>query len=315
MELADQIRKKFANLTSGKASKLEGFPEEMSSWTIKMRSSYAVGFEIDENVKVNESFANVSFYTDWFKVGSEEKYLLLLASDDEQLRNEFAGICALFLEAGPNGEMRKELINNPIQWWKNWKNLIGNKNVENSVHGVLGELVTLYYIKKTVVLDLTAENWTGPKGNSFDIQTQNKNFEVKSTLIKYNNIVTISGQYQLNPNSDLSLIFVKFEEPGKGSGGTGLISIDSMLEMLAELGMDYSTLNKNVSKLGYKENSLDRKKVFRILEIRKYPVDDNFPYINIDKLSNVNKREHIIQISYKIDLNGIDYEPVQLDIM
>ena len=312
--MADQVRKKFANLTTGKAIKLDGFTEEMSSWAIKINNSYAVGFEIDEDIKVNESFANVSFYADWFKVGSKDKYLLILASDDEQLRNEFAGICTLFLEIGQNGEKRKELINNPIQWWKKWKNLIGNRNVEKSIHGVLGELVTLYYLKKHVIPDIKADNWTGPKGKTFDIQTEKNNFEVKSTLIKYNNIVTISGQYQLNSNNALSLIFVKFEDFAKDTRATNIVSIDSILEKLAELGLNYNTLNNCVSKLGYKENSLDRKRKFRLLEIRKYPVDKNFPFIDTDALSNVNKREHIIQISYKIDLTGLVYDQIRVNI-
>ena len=148
MDLAEQIRIKFANLSEGNALILEGFDEKYQSWAIKFSNSYAVAIEISEDALINESFANVSYYTGKYTIEGELKSLLILSSTDESLRNEFAGICALFLEVGPNGSKREELVEDPVQWWLNWKNLIGNKNIEKPIHGVLGELVVLYYLKK-----------------------------------------------------------------------------------------------------------------------------------------------------------------------
>lgn len=315
MDLSEQIRKKFANIPTENASRLDGFGGESASWAIRFKDAYAVGFEVDESIKINETFANVSFYTSKYKIGESEKHLLLLSSSEESLRNEFAGICALFLEMGEEGKKRAELKANPIKWWQNWKNLIGNRNVEKTVHGLLGELLVLYYLKKELLSELKAENWTGPNGKSFDIQSSNMNFEVKSSLIKYNNIVTISGQYQIRPHNELSLMFVKLEEPGTESAGLEVLSIETLIQKLADLGMDYNILNNNVSKLGYKENSQDRKRRFRVLEIRKYPINDDFPYISQESLTNVNKRQHILQISYKVDLTGLEYEQIGLSFI
>lgn len=316
MELAEQIRTKFAGISGfdKRAEPLGGFEGELSSWAIKLDELYAVGIEIDESIKINETFANVFFYTGTYSIDGERKYLLVLASPGKELRNEFAGICALFLEPGPRGEKRKRLRDDPLAWWKSWKNLLGNKNVEKSAYSVLSELLVLYHFKKEGA-DISADSWTGPNGKSVDIRTAEKGYEVKSSLIKYNDIVTISGQYQLESGSNLSLIFVKLEDPGKEAAGKNIINIDYLLDKLSGLGLDYTKLNDMVKKTGFKENSLDRKKHFRILELREYPIDDEFPYIDVNALRGIKKIEHIIQVTYKVDLKGIDnYKQLELDL-
>jgi len=318
MELVDQIRRNFARSTNGRALKLDGFEEENSSWTIKINNSYAVGIEIDRDIKINERFTNVSYFTDWFEIGSKRKYLLLLASSDESLRHEFAGICAVFLELGTNNKKRETILKHPIDWWKSWKELLGNKSVEKTVHGVLGELITLFYLKNSPGLSssIQVENWTGPSGASVDIRSEIKNYEVKSSLIKYNNIVTISGQFQIDPSSNLSLMFVRFEDTNsENASDEDVVSLDIMIQKLTDIGMREDKLNSAVSRMGFKENSLDRKKQFKLLELREYPVDDSFPFINVNTLNNVRNMEHILQVTYKIDLTGLHYNIIELNLI
>jgi hypothetical protein len=313
MDLSEQIRKKFAALSKGNASQIELLNDIISSWVIKIKDMYAIGIEVDESIKINESFSNISYFTHLFKIGNKEKYLLVLSSNNERLRNEFAGICAIFLENVLESGNKAEFQKNAIKWWENIKNLIGNEVVEKSVHSVLGELVTLYYLKKSECKNIKAENWTGPEGKSFDIQTEFMNYEVKSTIIKYKNTVTISSQYQLSSNNELSLIFAKFEEADGASLGKDVLCIDTILEKLAREDMDYGVLNNKVSKMGYKENSLIRRKKYRILELRKYHVDEDFPLINLSNLVNIRNKEHIVHISYKVDLTGLQFIPLDIN--
>ncbi|MBB6447792.1 PD-(D/E)XK motif protein [Bacillus benzoevorans] len=314
MELSEQIRVKFAALSDGNASLLDGFSPDCASWVIKLNNTCAVGIEVEPQIKVNESFANVYFYTDHFKIRSKSKYLLVLASSDIKLRNEFAGICAIFLETGADGAKRKSLLENPIAWWINWKELIGNKSVEKTVHGVLGELIVLYYLKQYLIKDIKADNWTGPAGKSIDICTNQKNYEVKTTVIKYNNIVTISGQYQLHPANEMSLMLVKLEDIGVDASGADIVSIDILINKLAKSGLDIGELSSNVSKLGFKENSLYRKRKFRFLNLTEYPINEDFPFIDLEKLDNINNKERILQITYKIDLTGLESYEIDFKI-
>ncbi|RYL92394.1 PD-(D/E)XK motif protein [Sporolactobacillus sp. THM19-2] len=304
MNLLDQIKVKFAYLSNGNASRLAGFEGALSSWVIKINHSNAVGILIDKNIKINETFANISYYTDWFSINGEMQHLLLLSCPDEDLRIEFAGVCAVFLETGTDNRRRIELTANPLKWWNDWKKLIGNKNVEKPVHGVLGELIILYYLKKTGY-KINENNWTGPEGESVDITLKEKSYEVKTSLIKYNNIVTISSQFQLNHKNPLSLILVKLEDIGTETSGKNIVNIDYLLHQLGQIGFNKNIISRKISKLGFKEFSTDRKRQFRLLNITEYPVDSNFPYIDVESLCKTETINRILQLTYKIDLTGL----------
>lgn len=315
MKMVEKIRRKFANLSTGYAIPLEEPHDGFPSWAIKFKDAYAVAIEIDEDIKINETFSNVAYYTDYYVIDGNNKHLLILSSNEMKLRNEFAGVCALFLERGENNSKRKELQKDPLVWWLKWKELIGNKSVDLTVHGILGELIALYWMKTQIDNNITAKNWTGPDGKSTDITTEKKRIEVKTTLIKYNNIVTISGQFQLDRNANMSLVFIKLEEmDGLINSSSNVVSVDKMIEILSNLGLEKSELNKKVEKMGLKENSMDRKRSYRLLNMVEYPIDNKFPIITLDSIKDEIKKDRILQLTYKVDLAGLDNEQIHLNI-
>lgn len=314
MNIADEIRRKFANLSTDYAVMLDSTGVEYPSWAIKFKDAYGVAFEVDDEIQVNESFSSVSYFTGNFTIEGSKKHLLILSSSETELRNEFAGVCAVFLELGIDGSKRREIQENPLKWWKKWKELIGNKNVDSTVHGVLGELIALYWVKTEVVDNVTSANWTGPDGKSADILTDTKIVEVKTSLVKYNNIVTISGQFQLEKNPAMSLLFIKLEETTEGAKGPNVVSIDKMLEILGDKKLEKEDLNKKVERLGYKENSMDRKRNFRILEINEYPINESFPMLTADSFKDHIDRDRILQLTYKIELTGLEKNEIKLKI-
>ncbi|WP_273834181.1 PD-(D/E)XK motif protein [Guptibacillus sedimenti] len=307
MELVEEIRRKFANISINNASSINNLGELYNSWVLRIDQKYAVGIEVSDNTEVNESFSNVYYYTAELSVESKKVNMLILASSGEEFRSEFAGICALFLETGINGEKRKDIINSPLNWWEKWKSLLGNKNVTQSVHGALGELVFFYYLKQND-RNISCENWGGPKGNSHDFQIANYFYEVKSSIIKYNDIVNISGQYQLTKEEAGSLIFIKFEEVNNG------ISIEQVVNLLVDMGESYHDINKLLNAMGMLEKSQSRKKKFRILEARAYNIDESFPVIDVRNLNSHKLIEHVLQLNYKISLTGLEYRPIEIKI-
>lgn len=314
MSLVEKIRSCFANLSTGHTIPLENPNGEFPSWVIKFKDSYAVAIEIDEDIKINETFSNVAYYTDYYTIDNQNKYLLILSSNEKKLRNEFAGVCALFLEKGKDNSKRRNIQKNPLDWWKKWKELIGNKSVDTTVHGVLGELIALFWMKKNVDVNISSENWTGPDGKSIDITTEKKNIEVKTTLIKYNNIVTISGQFQLDRQTKMSLIFIKLEETDGPIFDSNIVSIDKMLDILTNIGMDKNELNKKIEKMGLKENSMDRKRKYRLLKMNEYPINEKFPILSSDSLKDDIDKDRILQLTYKIELAGLDNKEINLNL-
>lgn len=307
MKLVHEIREKFSHLSLSDNTfyKLESLSADARAWVLRIEGEYAVGIEIAKEQKVNESFSSVSYYTQGFHVDGTEKNLLVLSNSAVHLRSEFAGIAAMFLEPGGKNIKRNELLDHPHKWWESWKDLLGNKNIDSTVHGIVGELIFLYYLREVFGDSITIESWTGPTGGSQDFLFKDRTFEVKSTLVKYNDVVNISGQFQLDQEQLSNLIFVRLEEVLPNSTLKGTVSIDRILNLLVEQGFEYEQLNEHVNRVGFMENSIDRSSTFKILEVRKYEVNEDFPAINVNNITNA---QNILQVNYKISLAGLEYE-------
>ena len=312
MQIVEEIRSKFSYLSLHKSNfyPIESLPITSPGWIIKINNEYAIGIEVNSDIKVNEKFSNVFYYTREFVINNDVKYLLVLSTVSNSLRNEFAGVAAMFLEPGDNNFKRKQICEDPLSWWDKWKDLLGNKNVDNTVQGILGELIFFYYLKKNHTKQVSLENWTGPNSGSQDFILNDEKFEIKSTLIKYNDIVRISSQFQLNKRTNDKLIFIKLEETNQDRNLSYSYSINSIMKEIEKLGINYEDLNVTINNLGFQEFSQDRTKKFELLEMRSYPIDDDFPIISNHDIPN---STNILQITYKINLSGLSYDNLSLD--
>jgi len=302
VDIVNEIREYFASLMNGQAILIQSFKDRYPAWVIRLDNRYGVAVQVSEDTKINENFANVKYHTEELYVDGERRNLLLLSSNIEELRMEFSTICARFIHPGENGDYRRKITLNPLDWWTKWKDLLGNSIYENPVYSVLGELITFLYLLKKEI----QPKWIGPLGGTVDFESPTADFEVKSTINKYNNIITVSGQFQLKANKTLSLIFCRFEETNFG------ISIDSIMQQLVIEGVDELELNNILLRLGMEAYSSDRKKQFKILELREYKVNNEFPIITVDSFKNGKIPENIIQIIYKVDLSGLEYNQIDL---
>jgi Putative PD-(D/E)XK family member, (DUF4420) len=301
----DEIRTHFASTLNGNAISILSIHADFPAWVVRFDDRYGVAIEIKTDVKISERFSNVRFFSDELSINGEKKNLLLLTSSLENLRNEFANVCALFVEPGIVGEERNNIISEPHNWWLKWKELLGNRNYEKAVYSVLGELVVYQYLK---MLNIEPK-WTGPKSGSVDFESKYSNYEVKSTINKYESVISISSQFQLKTNKDLYLIFCRFEEANYG------ISINSVVDKLISLGEDKGELNKYLYNLGIEEYSLDRTKTYKVLEIRKYRVDNEFPIITANSFKDSKIPDNILHFIYKVDLAGINYNLISEDFL
>nr|WP_252968757.1 PD-(D/E)XK motif protein [Erysipelothrix rhusiopathiae] len=144
--------------------------------------------------------------------------------------------------------------------------------------------------------------WQGPSMNSHDIETETISLDVKTTLIKYAETVTISGQFQLQSNKTLYIYMCKLEESSKGN------SIDDLLELIVTAGGRRSDYEEKISQLGYGRGSRDRKIKYRKLEGKRYLVDTAFPAITPSSFVSGKIPDNITKIEYTIDLVGIPNE-------
>lgn len=273
------------------------------AWTIKFVDSYGVAIPYEGEEEINESFSNAKIRstTIQFKEGNATK-ALVLTSESTDIRAPFATLCEALVDPGENGERRIVIENSPVLWWKEWKELLGNKNIDERIYDVLGELCVLKYL----VSNGEDAEWNGPDGASYDIETDLRFVEVKSSINRDRREVTISSQFQLFPKEKhLDLVLCRFE-PVVISG----ISIDSIMDEFEIMGYNTYLLNSKLEKLGFEQGMSARKKNFKLHEMLQYKVDDNFPRITPESFVNGVMPAGILKITYTADLSGLS--PVSL---
>ena len=210
---------------------------------------------VDGALEINENFSNARIYSSIIRFNSTtERRALLLTTEATDITVPFSALCAELVDPGENGIFRKEIINSPLKWWREWKELLGNRSVDDRVYDVLGELCVL---NKLFAMGEEA-NWNGPSGASYDIETDKRFVEVKSSIVINRKEITISNHFQLNPpGKPLDVVFCQFE-PSVNSG----VSINRIIDELNTRGINVSYINQKLKELGFEEG--------KVLAIRLY---------------------------------------------
>ncbi len=271
------------------------------TWTMKNRSEYGVAVPINSDEEISEYFSGAHLYTDKKILNDEEeKTILFLTSEKEDILEPFAALCAELITPGTNGELRMELEHNPLVWWASWKELLGNKNVDFRAYDVLGELWVLKYLAEHG----EQAEWNGPNGATYDIDCNGYFVEVKSTTARNKKQITLSNLFQLDPpnGQKLFMILCQFESAQEG------ISINSLVKDLEQLGYSSSGLNEKLSKLGLEKGKTARKRNYIVHAVTKHCVDENFPAIRPTSFVGGALPDRVMSITYTVTLDGLTGE-------
>jgi len=296
------IQKYFANLSRNRSIRMNN-DNKNSYWVIRRNDEYGVAIELAQQVSINESFATAKYYASR-ELLSDGKYhfLLVLENSNEQLRNEFAYLCAHFVDPGEEGVERRIILENPYEWWKKWRDLLGNAIQKKKPYAILGELI----VYERLIRKGKKPNWGGEEFTIHDISTNDEDYEVKSTLNRFGLVIEISSQFQLRMQQKRKLVvcFCRFEE-----NDTGKYCIDEVVEALVSLGIDKIELEKRLSQMGYPFGAYDRRKSYTLYdEIFCFPVDEQFPRIIPESFKENQIPRGIEKITYTVNLNGLKYE-------
>ncbi len=268
------------------------------AWTVKLIDGYGVAVPYSGE-DMNETFSNARiFSTDSImtSAGVMQRSLVLTTAAAD-IEGPFATLCAELIDPGVDGSARAATMSDPVAWWKKWKELLGNRNIDQRIYDVLGELCVLY----TLVNSGEDANWNGPDGASYDIETEFGFVEVKSTLSRSKREITISNQFQLDPpGKPLSLILCAFE-PSISSG----VSINAMIAKFGEIGYNTQLLNLKLDEMGFEEGMSSRNKTFILHEMLKYNIGPDFPRITPASFVGGVMPTGITKITYTVDLSGM----------
>ena len=127
---------------------LDGLEKEYAAYCFVLNNGErGVAFKYDGQV-VDEDFVSIRLKS--IDLHGWHKFLFLSSSDERVYKaNEFIAVCLNFLDPGENGKLRKEILDNPLSWWKRWKEIMGNSISSKLPYTVLGELYVYLYLVKT----------------------------------------------------------------------------------------------------------------------------------------------------------------------
>lgn len=272
---------------------------EHPAWTVKFMDSYGVAIPYAGEEEINETFANAKIRSTDIRFRDEKiRRAIVLTTDSDEISVPFSMLCEALIDPGENGEYRTVIESSPIIWWKDWKELLGNKNIDERIYDILGELCVLKY----AVQNGEDAEWNGPDGASYDIETNDRFIEVKSSINREKKEVTISSQFQLfPPGKPLDLVLCRFE-PAVISG----ISIDGVLSDFKSMGYNTDFLNRKLEFRGFEQGMSARKKKFLLHQMLLYKVDDSFPRITPESFAGGVLPAGITKITYTVDLSGMN---------
>ncbi len=297
MKVIDEIREGFASLTANGAQLLTSLPSEYPAYVLRTNDGFGVALEIEEGFEISERFNGCRFHTGQLRMEGKLKNYIFLDSMFEDYRYEFASLCTEFVEPGDDGSNRTRILNDPYVWWERWKELVGNTSREKRVYNVIAEMIAL---ASKFESDKSTE-WAATRSGSHDIECESESCEVKSTIKRYGATITISGQHQLEHSKPLFLYFCRMEESLEG------ISINDAKHILISKGYDENRLEIELERQGFEKGSNIRNKKYKIIEKRKYEVNDSFPKIVKESFKGDKYPISVVHIEYTVDLDGIGY--------
>lgn len=297
MTILEELRDGFASMTSIGALKINSLPNEYMAYIIRIHDGYGVAIPVDDGMEVAENFHSCKFRTGLLSIGGNPSNYLMLFSAFEEYRYEFASLCAELLSPGENGKDRRDLLSNPLAWWKRWKELVGNDLNERAIYSIIAELLVLEH---KLASDPTTQ-WAATRKGSHDIECAEESCEVKSTCRRYGAEITIAGQHQLVHNKPLYLYFLRMEESQEG------VSINDMKTRLIKAGYNSGKLEMELQQQGLEHGASIRNQKYKTLEKRKYTVDEKFPCITRESFKNNQPPTGITQIVYTVDLDAVKY--------
>jgi hypothetical protein len=288
--LLEEIKEKFASMKFESSREIDNIETNHRVYAIKFGNEYGVGISFTSDIEVNEEFSSVSFRTIELK---DQGKLLYLSCENSDLRNYFASFCVSFIDE----ENIDEVVRDPLGWWQNWSQLLGNRKYDKKPYSLLSELIAV----KSLYVDNKELVWGGPDFRSHDIELGEFDVEVKSTLLKSKTEITISSLYQFDFQKKLFLYFIRLEKAKEG------LNINILVKDLIALGYDKNDLESKLMQMGYPSGSSAREINYTILEKRKYAVDSNFPRITLDSFKENHLFESITKITYDINLSNLEF--------
>lgn len=287
----EELIYKLNNTVTG-SQELKGY----NAYVAKVDDMIGVAIPVEKNIIINEHFNKIYIKNCLFKINNVETKVIFLYTKESMMSEKYALICMNFISENS----RSILENNPIEWYNEWRDLLGDSKSKKMVYDYIGEMSILLELQKQGKSPV----WNSITKGTFDITTNDEVFEVKTSTVKSFDSITIHNQFQLDVeglNKKLYIAYVKAEENNAGE------SIDSLANQLVKNGFDKQTLENYLTNNGYYLGKNDRYRKYIIHEKRLYEVNNKFPFITKNSFVDHKIPKNVVKYEYTLSLDGLDY--------
>ena len=307
-KLTEFIASQLSTMQSNTALPVKMLPDEYTAIIIYINGKKGIAVPYQSGKKFYASFAAIEiediFIAD--RNGRSQRVLFLNILDSKlngDMINNFAGVCANFVNPGENGLERRKLLRDPESWWRHWCKLLGNMAIQEQVYSVVGELMVWLYLLNNNLHPM----WTGAKKTRHDFVAPGTSWEVKSTLSHNETRVTVHGVHQMHHGKEkLYLVFCRLEESENGQ------SLNDLVQKLNARDIDETLIENELGHLGLRIGDIKRNVKYNCVEMRQYTVDESFPAITPKSFKDDSIPSGIVNLTYQLDLSGLEYELINI---
>ena len=252
--------------------------KSLDAFAVVVEDKRGLAVKVYNDIKIDETFNNMGIKTEVLQIGNDILKVVFLYTTEKFVNEHYGFLCLDFT----NDENRNLVTTEPLKWFKEWKDLLGNYSRNCMVYDVVGEM--------SVLLELQRKGknpvWNSTQRGTYDITCDDGLYEVKTTKSKTHNVMTVHNHFQLDDkisNLPLYIAYCKLEENVCG------VSIDDLYNELISNGFNQHVLDEYLNELKYYKGKDERYQKYTINEIRLYTVDDNFPKITHKSISDTFK--------------------------
>jgi len=197
----------------------------------------------------------------------------------------------------------KHVLNRYVQWVKLMELQKLSLLSEAEMKGLIGEILFLQRLIMNGMPQISAvSSWIGPENADKDFMDADGWHEIKTIGIGAQ-IVSITSIEQLDAElpGELVLYFIDKVAPNAVDAFTLNSKVSEMREILSDDLSALELFNQKLLIYGYIDLPDYDKYWYRISEVRKYRIDENFP-----RLTRSNIKSQIVAASYQINLQAIE---------
>ena len=222
---------------------------------------------------------------------------------NKEYEEEYIRLCWDMIDAS---EMSQQATKTMIQRYTYWMKLLSLRSESfgfSQQKGLLGELLYLQESIERLGSEKALAAWQGPDGSDQDFLFESSWTEIKTVSMAADK-VKISSMQQLEQEIPGELRIYVLEKSTEGPDRYNLVhtvnNIKEMLKSEPHCGDQYAM---KLYRYGYREKEVEhyKKYFFRLIDIRKYSVEEGFP-----KITRHNVDSAIVSCEYEISLPAIE---------